>query len=75
MATVFRITARAGGSIGVADTMDGVVELAKDASPGHYRIEKLSLDKTTGEVRSWRCGEVTKDRKGVIKLHLSPWSE
>jgi hypothetical protein len=52
MPTVFRVTARAGGSIGEAETIDGVFELAKDAPPGRYRIEKISLDCTTGELRS-----------------------
>jgi hypothetical protein len=73
MATVFHVTARAGGSIGDADTLDGVVDIAKNAPPGRYRIEKISLDPATGDVRSWKWGAVRKDRQGGIKLDLPPW--
>jgi hypothetical protein len=62
MATVFRVTARAGGgSVGGAETMDGVVELAYDAAPGHYRIETIFLDPATGDLWAWEWGEVVKD--------------
>jgi hypothetical protein len=73
MATVFRVTARAGGSLGDASTMDEVIELAQCAPPGRYRIEKVSLDSATGELRCWEWGAVIKDRKGGIKLDLPPW--
>jgi hypothetical protein len=73
MATVFRVTARASGSIGDAYTMDGVVELAEDAAPGHYRIDKISLDPATGDLRAWEWGEVIKEKNGGIKLDLPPW--
>jgi hypothetical protein len=53
--------------------VDGIVELANVAPPGHYRIEKHSLDPATGELRSWNWGTITKDRKGGIKLDLPPW--
>jgi hypothetical protein len=72
MPTVFRVTARAGGSIGDANTMDGVIELASDAPPGSYRIEKITLDPATGDLRVWEWGAVRKNRKGVIKLYLPP---
>jgi hypothetical protein len=73
MATIFRITSRSGASIGDANSLDGVVEIAKSAPPGRYRIEKISLDPATGEVRSWKWGAVRKDRQGGIKLDLPPW--
>jgi hypothetical protein len=73
MTTVFRVIAHDGGSIGEADSIDGVVELAKSAPPGRYRIEKVSRDPATGELRSWEWGGVIKNRKGAIKLDLPPW--
>ena len=73
MAIVFRVTARSGASIGDADTMDGVVELAKNAPSGRYQIDKISLDPATGELRTWKWGTLIKDRKGGIKLNLPPW--
>jgi hypothetical protein len=69
----FRVTARPGDSIGYADTMDEVLEIAKGAEPGRYRIEKLWLDSATGELRAWEWGEVNKDRDGRIRLDLPPW--
>jgi hypothetical protein len=62
MPLVFRVTARDGGSIGETDTMDGVLELAKGAPPGHYRIDKISLDPATGDLRSWEWGTIIKGR-------------
>jgi hypothetical protein len=73
MPTAFRVTACAGGPIGDADTIDGVLELAKGAAPGRYRIDKISLDHKTGDVRSWEWGEVVKDPDGGIRLDLPPW--
>ena len=73
MASVFRVTSRGGASIGDADTIDGVVELVKNAPPGRYRIDRISLDPASGELRSWKWGTVIKDRKGGIKLDLPPW--
>ncbi|HEV3263565.1 MAG TPA: hypothetical protein VG013_42410 [Gemmataceae bacterium] len=72
MAKAFRVVAN-GGLIGEADTIDGVVEIAKGASPGRYVIEKVSLDPATGELRSWEWGAVVKERDGGIKLDLPPW--
>jgi hypothetical protein len=73
MATVLRVIARAGAVLGEAQTMDGVIELAKGARPGRYRIEKVSLDPATGELRSWKWGAVIKEKNGGIKLELPPW--
>ncbi len=71
--TAFRVTARGGGPIGDADTIDGVIDLARGAPPGRYRIDKIWLDRDTGDLRSWEWGEIEKDPKGEIKLDLPPW--
>ena len=73
MATLFRVTARAGASIGETDTIEGLVELTKGARPGRYEIERISFDPTTGDLRSWRFGSIRKTRSGVIELDLPPW--
>lgn len=56
---------RDGASIVEADTLDGVIELAKNAPPGRYRIDKVSWDPATGNLRSWNLGVIIKDRKGI----------
>jgi hypothetical protein len=70
MPIAFRVSAGAGDSIGYADTLDEVLELAKGADPGRYRIEKIWLDPATGELRMWEWGEISKDASGGIKLDL-----
>ena len=55
--------------------MDEVLELAKGAPPGRYRLEKFYLDPATGDLRCWQWGTITKDHRGGIKLELPPWSE
>ena len=69
----FRLTARAGGPIGDAATMDDALELAKGAPPGRYRVDKLYLDPATGLVRAWEWGAITKGVRGGIKLEFPPW--
>ena len=61
MATGFRVTARSGAVIGEADSMDGVIAIAKNIPPGRYRIEQLSLDPATGDIR---CSSWGRDRQG-----------
>jgi hypothetical protein len=74
MATAFRVTDRDGGGlIGDADTINGVIELAKAAPPGRYRIDNISHDRHTGELRAWELGEIEKGPAGEIKLDLPPW--
>ena len=73
MSRVYRITARAGGPIGDADTLDEALELAKGAPPGPYRLDKCYSDPTTGTLRSWEWGSITKGPRGGIKLTLPPW--
>jgi hypothetical protein len=69
----FRVTARAGGPIGDADTLDEVLELTKGAPPGRYRLDKVYLDLATGVPRSWEWGAITKGARGGIKLEFPPW--
>jgi len=71
--TAYRVTSRAGASIGVADSLDGIVEIVRSASPGRYRIYKNSLDPGTGDLQSWDWGAIAKSRKGRITLDLPPW--
>jgi hypothetical protein len=73
MSLAFRITARAGGPIGDADSLDEVLELAKAAPPGRYRLDKYYSDPATGTVRSWEWGAITKGPRGGIRLDLPPW--
>jgi hypothetical protein len=75
MATVYRVVSRDGDTIGDADSIDGVVEIVKDAAPDRYRIQRLSLDPSTGDLRSWDWGAITKSRKGLITLDLPPWTD
>jgi hypothetical protein len=72
MPTAFRVTARGGAPIGDADTLDEVLELAKGAPPGRYRLVKIWLDRATGDLRCWGWGEIIKDPDGGIKLDLPP---
>ena len=73
MPTAFRLTARVGGSISTAGTIDEVLELAKGAPPGRYRIDKIWLDGATGDLRCWEWGELIKGPDGMIKMDLPPW--
>jgi hypothetical protein len=68
MSTVFRVTSRDGAPRGEAEDMDGVVNLVKDAPPGRDRLDQISLDPVTWDLRSWNWGTIFKDRKGAIKL-------
>jgi hypothetical protein len=73
MSQGYRITARAGGPIGEADSFDEVLELAKGAPPGRYRLDKYHSDPATGALRSWEWGAVTKGPRGRIRLESPPW--
>ncbi len=75
MATIYRVTSCDGVPIGEADSIDGIAELVKRAQPGRYRIERLSLEPATGDLRSWDWGAITKSRKGRITLDLPPWMD
>ena len=73
MASVFRLIGLGGGSIGEADSIDALAEIANGVPPGRYRIAKVYRDPATGELRSWDWGAVIKDGKGWIKLDIPPW--
>jgi hypothetical protein len=73
MSLAFRINARTGIPIGDADTLDEVLELAKGAPPGRYRLDRFYSDPATGDLRSWEWGAITKGPRGGIKLELPPW--
>jgi hypothetical protein len=73
MSTAFRLAASAGGSISDADTIDEVLELARGSPPGRYRIQKIRLDRHTGDLRCWEWGELIKGPDGLIELDHPPW--
>jgi hypothetical protein len=73
MSAVYRLISRRGKTIGEANSIDELVEIARKAPPGHYRIDKLSLDPSTGKVKSWGWGEVTTSPDGRVELDLPPW--
>ncbi len=61
----------------MSETGDGF-EIAANAPsiiPGRDRIERLSVDSVTGDLRSWDWGAITKSRKGRITLDLPPWMD
>jgi hypothetical protein len=73
MSLAFRLTARAGAPIGDAETLDEILELAKGAPPGRYRLDRFYSDPATGAFRSSEWGAVTKgppgrDQAGVAAL-------
>jgi hypothetical protein len=53
--------------------LDEILELAKGAPPGRYRLDRFYSDPATGAFRSWEWGAVTKGPRGGIKLELPPW--
>jgi hypothetical protein len=73
MSTVYRVISRAGKVIGETDSIDGVVEIAKKARSGRYAINKVWLDPSSGDQKSWTWGKITKSRDGRIELDLPPW--
>lgn len=75
MPAVYRVISRAGKMIGEADSLDGVIEIARKARSGRYRIDKISLDPSTGQSKSWTWGKVIKSPDGRIELDLPPWTD
>jgi hypothetical protein len=72
LSTAYRVASRDGTSIGEADSIDGIIEIVKNAEPGRHRIYKDSLDPDTGDLQSWDWGTISKSRKGSITLALTP---
>jgi hypothetical protein len=75
MSTEYRLIARNGQIVGEADSLDGIIEIAKKARSGRYRINKVWLDPSTGDLRTWSWGRLVKSRDGRIDLHLPPWMD
>jgi len=73
MGALYRVFSPNGNPIGDADSIDGVIEIARNALPGRYRIDSISADPDSGVPRSWTWGAVIKSRKGRIKLDVPPW--
>jgi hypothetical protein len=75
MPSVYRLIAPDGGTIGDADSVDGIVEIATKVAPGRYRIDQVHEDPgPTGELsRAW--GNLIKTRGGRVKLDVPPWSD
>ena len=73
MSAIYRITSNDGIVLGEADSVDGVVEVVKSASPGRYRIEEVSPNATTGDLQSWEWGAIIKSFDGQITLDVPPW--
>jgi hypothetical protein len=73
MATIFRLIAPDERSIGEADTIDQLIELARSTRPGRYRIDAVSGDPKSGVTTSMEWGEIIKERGGGISLNPPPW--
>jgi hypothetical protein len=73
LSTRYKVVGPDGASVGEADSIDGIVEVVKNAAPGRYVIRRISPDPGTGDSQSWDWGASTKSRKGKITLDLPPW--
>jgi hypothetical protein len=73
MVARYRIFAPDGNSIGDADSIEGVIDIVRNAVPGRYRICGISVDPASGVPRSRPWGAVIKSRKGRIRLVAPPW--
>jgi hypothetical protein len=73
MGPIYRVSSPSGNPIGDADSIDGVVEIARNAVPGRYRIDYISADPGSGVPRSCTWGAVIKSGKGRITLEAPPW--
>jgi hypothetical protein len=73
MSTVYRIVGGDGVAMGDADTIEGLVENAKNAPAGLYRIEQVRVGPNRPEETTRDWGELIKSRKGRIKLKVPPW--
>jgi hypothetical protein len=73
MPTLYRLVGPDAGTIGDADSVDGIVEIATKVPPGRYRIDQvIEAPGRAGAVsRAW--GNLIKTRDGRVKLDLPPW--
>jgi hypothetical protein len=73
MGACYRVFAPDGSPVGDADSIDGVVEVARSVVPGCYRIDRISADVGLAVTTSRNWGAVIKSRKGRITLDVPPW--
>jgi len=73
MGARYRVFSSDGKPIGDADSIDGVVEIARSAIPGRYRIDRIAADPGLAVATSRTWGAVIKSRKGEITLDVPPW--
>ena len=73
MGARYRVFSPDGKPIGDADSIDGVVEIARNAVPGRYRIDRIAADPESALATSRTWGAVIKSRKGAITLDVPPW--
>jgi len=73
MGARYRVFAPDGSPIGDADSIDGVVEVARNAVPGRYRIDRIAADDGLAGATSRIWGAVIKSRMGQITLDVPPW--
>jgi hypothetical protein len=75
MPTLYRVVAPDGNLLGEGTSIDDVVEIAKKAQPGRYRVDLVNseADPALGSSRIW--GEVIKTVRGRIKLSAPPWAD
>ena len=69
----YRVFFPDGNLIGDADSIDGVVDLAKNVPPGRYRIDQVFSDPGSGAQKSQTWGAVIRSRNGRITLDAPSW--
>jgi hypothetical protein len=73
LGSCYRVFSSDGNPIGDADSIDGVVAIARNAVPGSYRIDHISADPGSAVPTSRTWGAVIKSRSGQITLDVPPW--
>ena len=64
----FRVFAPDGSPIGDVESVDEVIELAKQSPPGRYQVDQFSTDIAFGDQMSRSWGSVTRSKKGQDRL-------
>ena len=73
MPTVYRLVAPDGGAIGDADSVDGIIEIAKKVAPGRYRIEQVNVESGPAPEVSRAWGNLIKTPTSQVELEVPPW--
>jgi hypothetical protein len=73
MAAISRLVAPDGSTAGEAESLDGIIEVARVAAPGRYRLEQTCPDPGEEAPGPWVWGEIIKGPVGTIELDLPPW--